>query len=404
MTVVTRNPSGTPHRDEPEGPQKDRANEAATEHVPKAQAVINEAKKLRRRRRQRWTIVFGLALVLSIAGILVANKASPPSLRTKGHTTATPSPTVHSLPNEVVAWRNFNVEVISSKSGRVIRTLATDIALFRGIPHPSVSPDGIVYFDQGVKPPSGLPTEQIWSVPLRGGPVKVVANGRDPAISPNGQLLAYVTDSSPEAIVVLDLSTGTSKTWTYSSVDPDIAQLSWSPDSQSLALTAVIPSANRRTESLGNWLLDTAAPSGPLDTAQRILLPLCPPPGPWAPFGTSRTMAWTGYVSSHVGIGACQHYGLTSQGDSIHLEMVDISTGRVIAHLPALSGRLGVGNTFDGTESTISTDASGLHLLIGKAGTGSGALYRWSINRPPAKTLARPVLVTRGAFSASWVN
>ncbi len=370
---------------------------------PRAQAVIAEARKLRRRRRRRWTVmVLVLALVLS-AGWLLTSTIRTPVTRS-GPAAPRSSPAATSLPPEMVVWKGFAIEVISSRDGHRIRALATGVALNRGLPHPTVSPRGIVYFDQGVAPPVGIPFEQIRSVPLLGGPATVVANGRDPTISPNGSLLAYVTDSSPEAIAVLDLDTGATKRWASSSVGPDITQLSWSTDSRFLAFTAVIPSSDRRTESLGNWALDVTAASGSLGTASRIRLPLCPIPDLWAPYGASRAMAWVGYLSPHEGIGACQQFGPSPQSGRIQLDLVDPTDGRLVARLPSLRGELGVANAFAGTESTVSIDASGRYLAVGEAGTGTGALYRWSIGQPRTAVAARPVLVTRGAFAASWVG
>jgi hypothetical protein len=90
-----------------------------------------------------------------------------------------------------VVWRSFRIEVVSSTTGRLIRTLAPDAGLNRFTPQPAVSPGGTVYFDEADNV-SGIPGEQILSVPLSGGHVTVVANGHDPAVSPDGHFLAYL--------------------------------------------------------------------------------------------------------------------------------------------------------------------------------------------------------------------
>src|SRR5882757_4109659 len=102
---------------------------------------------------------------------------------------APPGPAA-AMPSRVVVWTaGFKIEVLSSRTGRLIRTLAANVSLYRGIPTLAVSATGVVYFDdvRGAD-------EWVLAVPLAGGPVTAVAEGRDPAISPNGRLLAYVTD------------------------------------------------------------------------------------------------------------------------------------------------------------------------------------------------------------------
>ena len=72
------------------------------------------------------------------------------------------------------------------------------------------------------------------SVPVAGGPVRSVAAGSDPAVSPDGRMLAYVTGAEPhrgpEAIVVRNLATGSQRRWAFISDQADIVSLSWSPD------------------------------------------------------------------------------------------------------------------------------------------------------------------------------
>jgi hypothetical protein len=118
------------------------------------------------------------------------------------------------------------IEVLSSRTGRLIRTLATGVALYRGPVSLAVSPAEMVYFDDA----RGA-GQWIRRVPLAGGPVTTIAAGDSPAISPDGRLPAYVTytdrTGKPAAIVVRDLSAGTQKTWAFTSALPGINNLSW---------------------------------------------------------------------------------------------------------------------------------------------------------------------------------
>jgi hypothetical protein len=236
MTVLDDRPSASRGRPVAEG-------DAAT-----AQALFEEARRLRRRRIRRWaalTVSVGLivGMIVAILASHADSTGAPASVGQRDPATGTPAV---AFPAEMVVWKDFRIEVISSKNGQLIRTLATDVALNRGTPQPTVSSSGTVYFDDAHDVNITAPTEQILSVPLLGGPVTVVADGRHPVVSPNGRSLAYVTyvddTAGREGIVVRDLRTGATKTWPYSDTGPDISALAWSPDSESLSFSAVTPS------------------------------------------------------------------------------------------------------------------------------------------------------------------
>jgi len=357
------------------------------------QVLFEEA---RRRRRRRWTVGV-LALAVSLTTVAVAMVARAPSApRPTAQKTGALSQQPHSaMPTEVVVWSNFGrIEVISSATGHVIRTLATDVALNRGTPQPTVSPSGTVYFDDAHDVNINVPDEQILSVPLSGGPVTVVADGHDPVVSPNGRLLAYLTyadysSNGREGIVVRDLLTGETKTWQYSNTGPSVSAPSWSPDSESLSFTAVTASPNKRSETLGAWVLRVSTPSGSLDAARKIPLPT--------------GMAWAGYLNPAEGIGVSQHWGPTRRSSTFALSVVDVATGRVMTRLPAVPGQLGVGNIYDGAEGTVQVDPSGQHVAVVEVGSGNGTLYRWTIGRDPIRISADPIQIATGVISAAWV-
>lgn len=282
---------------------------------------------------------------------------------------------------------NFRIQVISSVSGHVIRTLATNVAIYRYVPHPTVSPSGTVFFGDAYYM-NGKPSEQILSVPISGGPITVIGAGHYPVVSPNGRLLAYLafTDvaGGPEAIVVRNLQRGAASTWRYSGAGPDVSQLSWAPDSATLSFTATTAgTAGHEAAIQGAFTLDLSDPGRSLQGARRIPLP--------------SGMAWAGYVSATEGIGIRQHLGSAAGAGWTEPALVDITTGRVVRRWPDLPGLPGAGNAHDGLEGTVQVDPSGRHLAIAEAGPGSGSLWRWTIgSRSPARIIT-------GVGTAAWV-
>jgi hypothetical protein len=247
----------------------------------------------------------------------------------------------------------------------------------------AVSATGVVYFNAA----RGA-GEWVLSVPLAGGPVTAVAQGRTPAISPNGRLLAYVTDEvtsndlttgGPEAIVVKDLAAGTQKRWAFSSDLPDIYSLSWSPDGRFLAFTGTAVVKNETAPIAG--ILDTRS-AGTLDRARPI------PLGPG--------VDWAGFLTPGTGAGVMAGPGgMTGAGGN--LVEVGAGSGRVLRHLTSLPPRaLAAANAPGGAGGTITADRSGRYLLIAGLGPDGPEIFRWTFGMP------HPVSVTRGAFDAAW--
>ena len=289
-----------------------------------------------------------------------------------------------SMPARVVVWTaDFKIEVLSSRTGQLIRTLVTGVAVTQGIPTLAVSPTGVVYFDdaRGTR-------DFVLSVPLAGGPVTTIAQGQDLALSPDGRLLAYLTNGDrglgkpwPEEIVVRDLSAGTQRTWVFSSAAPEISNLSWSPDGRYLALAGLTSINNGPFSVRISQVLDTRS-GGMLDDARQI------------PLG--QRLAWAGFLTPQAGLGVMlDQYGFlqTSGG----LLLVGVRSGRVIQHLTSLPPHgLATDNTSDGTEHTITADRTGRYLLIAAIGTGTGEIFQWTFGMP------HPVRIISGALRAAW--
>jgi hypothetical protein len=156
--------------------------------------------------------------------------------------------------------------VIASRTGAVLRTLASDVALEApGLPNLSVSATGTVYFDSATTDPA-TGADQIYRVPITGGPVTRVTAGFDPQISPNGRFLAYVAPEPNEQIPYLDPAGGIdvaaisgSSLGPVRTLGPDtqqlnrgIFQLSWSPDSRELSFGLL----NGTTDVTTFWTID----------------------------------------------------------------------------------------------------------------------------------------------------
>ena len=310
------------------------------------------------------------------------------------------------MPSQIVVWNNTSIQVISTRSGHVLRTLAPDTGAVHRMPQASATQDGTVYFDQaigstGQEPYHPPPVARIFSDSILGGTPAFVADGYDPAVSPNGRFLAYVIETDnfngPEGVVVMDRSTGTTTTWQYSTPLPDIDTISWSPDSKSLVVAAEVQgSPDWLTGRL--WLSDPTSRS--LDSLQQIQLPSCPALTHWTPSDATKEMIWAGYLNSSDGIGICLHGGPTvkAQNDLTQPVIVDLATGQVVRTLPVLHGLV-----IQEPGGTFKADASGHHVVfIGIENGGFvGDLYRWTIAGNGQQL--HPVLVKNDVDSASWV-
>jgi hypothetical protein len=289
------------------------------------------------------------------------------------------------MPSRIVVWTDyFKIEVLASRTGRLIRTLATDVAVTRGLPTLAVSPAGIVYFDD-----ARGPRDFVLSVPLTGGPVTTIAEGRDPVLSRDGRLLAYWTYTDrralkqPVAVVVRDLAAGTQRTWAFSSYLREITNMSWSPGGRFLSFAGTKAVKNDTVTVRTAQVLDTRS-TGTLDDARPL------PLGQW--------VAWAGYLTPDTGVGVI----IGSDGtirSSQGLVEVAVSNGRILRHLTSLPPHgLAVSNALDGTENAIAVDRSGRYLLIAGTGNGSGEIFRWTFG------MRRPFAVTSGAGPAAWAG
>lgn len=161
-------------------------------------------------------------------------------------------------PTDVAAISGGSIVMLDARDGHTLRTLATHIeATTGGFPYlqgVSVTPDRSEVFYSLV---GDCDVATIFRVPADGhGKPDSILTGVSPAVSPDGQKLAYAVaapgGSDPaarhcqNAVVVRDLKTGAERTWRYPDTpdydsalyqDAVISEIDWAPDSTRLAYT-----------------------------------------------------------------------------------------------------------------------------------------------------------------------
>jgi hypothetical protein len=319
-----------------------------------------------------------------------------------------------------VGWTSTrDLEVISTATGSVVQTLATNVAVFApGLPSVSVSSSGVVYFDSapiaGISP-ARAQGDQIFSVPIAGGPVHEVAPGFDPAVSPDGRTLAFVASNGvgeapyqlanggidlaglngPQIANIQTLHPSGSM------IGAGFSNLSWSPGSHTLSFEQLGPS----NDVTSSWLLSDPNAKSSLVSAVRI--PLQP-----------KGLTWDGFLAnsgagSLVGIGV-----LTSPPDQPPLASaqrvvsIDPETGRAVRTLFTLPAAICTSaSPADPADcdadfsAALDVDPAGSSVLVSGAvplrsgqvrTSGSTDLFRWS------SSSSKPVRLTTGVLVATW--
>jgi len=154
--------------------------------------------------------------------------------------TSTPTPEAPSEPPIVAVTEAGAVVLLDPQSGAPVATvmegLSTEDTAKMAL---TVAPDrSAAYVSQAVRTPDETRLEII-RVPLDGSPAEVIAEGMQPAISPDGRTLAYVAEDPEQpgsdlfGLILLDIATGTSR-YVPSGLDASgagwIDQLAWSRD------------------------------------------------------------------------------------------------------------------------------------------------------------------------------
>jgi hypothetical protein len=374
--------------------------------APDPEALFKEARRRRRRRRAGWTLL----VVVVVTAVALAIAAEAPSGHPRGtaghHRNDQRQVAAVSAPGEIVAWTsNFNVVVVSTATGRVVRTLATQVSILEpGIPNVSVAPDGTVFFESAT-PSLGNPGgsgDEMFSVPMAGGPVRALGPGSDPQVSPDGRFLAFIgpdpagaAGEAPYLVppVGIDIATLASGTLgSLRTLEPGPLQmnqgasdLSWSSDSQRLSVDLLDPSTNLTTA----W---TVVPGMSSSLAAATQIPL------------QTGLTWNGYwgkagAGGDVGLGVLHDGAGTDQ-----VVTVNPLTGRVVRRLFRIPGALfpDFSTSAVGDTSGTSILVAGVTPLINGTPTTSGAsyLYRWQEgDRAPTKVAGNVQVATWGPGS-----
>lgn len=194
---------------------------------------------------------------------------------TEGTTTTTSAPS-GAVPDEVAAvLGDGRLVILDSDSGEIRRTLLEGIEVDdptkNGI---AMSPGGDrVFVVRPESPQAG--GHELVAVPAEGGQPEVVAQGRAPAVSPDGTTLAYVEVEVPEeqrarpepGIVLRDLDTGDERRLVREQERQFhfIVETEWTADGEELAFIAGEIQTSLYVVDAGAESLDGARRLGPED-------------------------------------------------------------------------------------------------------------------------------------------
>ena len=362
-------------------------------------------------------IVLVVAGGLALALVLRSPTGHPPLL---GHSASRHRQrAIVSAPNSIVGWTaNESLVVISTRTGQIERTLATNVSVFApGDPSISVAPDGTVFFDSADAasvPARAAGGDQILSVSIKGGPVRDVASGSDPQVSPDGRTLAYIgadaigTSGEPPYLVAptgIDIASLSAAGTVHAvrTLRPGPAQhnrgafdLSWSSNSKSLSFDLYDPQTTRTSA----WSVANSPHVSSLAAA--IPIPL-----------HQVGLTWNGYFGTR-GNGDLQGLGvLTSpSGAQQTVVTIDAKFGRVTRKLfsvpaavctlisPTRPGECSSDFTNPLTGDPTSSSVLVAGAIPGLHGTptplGASSLYLWH------RSLDQPILVASHVVVASW--
>jgi hypothetical protein len=400
-----------------------RANLAVADpEVPDTEALFKEAHRRRRNRRLFWgavgTVVVGLVFLVATLYGSTRSGSGARSVQQPG----LPKTASVAVPGEVVGWTSSaKVVVISTATGRTIRTLASGVSgLTPGDPVISIGSHGTVFFD-GTSVRSGPPVDEIFRVPVSGGPVSEVAEGSDPAVSPNGRMLAFIgskadgeppylwNSPSPGSTIGIDIASisPTGRIEKINVLAPGPAQngqgaseLSWSPDAGQLSFDLL----NGTTNATTAWTIAVGGRgAGSLDSARQIPMNR---PG----------LSWNGYWAGKQD-GQAIGIGVLRSATEQKVVTIDPVSGEVVSDLFAIPTDVVVctptissapGQCWPDFTDPVIGDSNGNAVLLagaipsGETGRGVPAgdqdLWIWKEGK------STPVALAHGVLVAAWAS
>jgi hypothetical protein len=240
---------------------KEELDRALTAFEPSGHALertMDRVQRRRRRHRVRGQSLSALVVVLALVGILipVLHHGGPKRQRVTAESPVSGT--------TIVAAKHDGAIQLLAPNGSVLRTLVapgTGKATWGEPVSISVSQaEDAVYIGYEILSSTRY-SARIERVSLKGGSPEFVANGAQPAVSPDGTKLAYIQESSGSCqastmcppsdlhspLIVRDLATGSQRQLSASH-SPGVSQLSWSDDDVHLAIS----------DGNGFWVADTS--------------------------------------------------------------------------------------------------------------------------------------------------
>jgi hypothetical protein len=383
----------------------------ATPSPKDVEVLFQEA---RRRRRRRWV---GWLAILVIVGAAVSlwlehlgSSATSPTHGVNRNRAALTAPT----PAEAVVWTSgHQLVVISTTTGHVVRTLASDVSIAApGLPDITVGPDGTVFFDSSAASSfdNGSWTgDQIFSVPVIGGTITHVAPGLDPQVSPSGRWIAFLaSDAQGEApylsetggVAIRRLNGGAISGVRVlhpgrGQLNRGLSDLSWSSDSRRLSFDLV-----GTTGLTTAWAIAVNPSTTSLSSAREIKV---------ASPGVTWNGSWgTNRKGQPIGLGIA-----TGSNGQQQVVALDPWTGRVLARLFSVPGQVCVDHTSSTPPACVADfsnaltgDSPGANVLIAgvmrlsqgvPSASGLPRLYRWQLGDHA------PIRLASQVERATWV-
>lgn len=276
-----------------------------------------------------------------------------------------PNPSSHDMPARLVVVRGGRLQVLSSTTGRVVRTLVSSDVLPQGI---SVGPDRRVFFSRGSSEPCAEDAPEIGSVAIQGGAVRHIGFGFAPQVSPNGRTVAFEVpfcDDRRGTIYLTYLDRKGIPIGTDTGPNRQGFPQSWSPDASGLLFDNTLPSGVLQTSRWNRNSLESS------------LVPL--PENSYLAFD----------------IGDSGYIGAARQQANSRFTVIAVNpeTGKI---------RRTILVPPDQIEGTLRADSSGRHLLFVTLGPGAkeARLWRWS----PGERATVLAKVSSGGLTAAWID
>ena len=309
--------------------------------------------------------------------------AAPPGVRTPMATPTGVSTRTETGDGEttedivVVVDADGRVVVLDAGTGDEVRDLLDGVRVDDPASNDiAVSPDRTGVF-VAIPPDDPEGDSEIVRVPVDGGEPETIAVGTAPAVSPDGDTLAFVTyeqrtdgPGHPDPVVVLhDLASGQESRLAAGQHFQFVPDVEWTADGAALVFTA-------GEIHTGLYAVDPDA--GSLEASRRL--------GP--DLGQAGTMSW-GPVAALADnqLAVVETCCGVPPEERWHITAVDVSEG-------ATDDRLLPGGRIEATHLDSDPDAERLLIVVG-GGPGGGELVRWDGTGDPEP-------ITEGVIVAAW--